>query len=119
VTEHLMEQSGTDLKMAKLLASAAICQKWGCYKEVQVDECNEENMDEILDIIIEDVEMLRHILTPPDIAPTTDPILDELLEEFRDELLNFSMVDEDTDFIPTRDIEELEQLLTEYPRLYF
>ncbi|GJT60116.1 hypothetical protein Tco_1003649 [Tanacetum coccineum] len=30
VTEHLMARSGTDLKMAKLLASAAICQKWGC-----------------------------------------------------------------------------------------
>ncbi|GJX47034.1 hypothetical protein Tco_0272224 [Tanacetum coccineum] len=27
-----MTRSGTDLKMAKLLASAAICQKWGCYK---------------------------------------------------------------------------------------
>ncbi|GKB03857.1 putative reverse transcriptase domain-containing protein [Tanacetum coccineum] len=32
VTEHLMARSGTNLKMAKLLASAAICQKWGCYK---------------------------------------------------------------------------------------
>ncbi|GJY42196.1 hypothetical protein Tco_0429466 [Tanacetum coccineum] len=31
VIEHLMAWSGTDLKMAKLLASAAICQKWGCY----------------------------------------------------------------------------------------
>ncbi|GKA22191.1 reverse transcriptase domain, reverse transcriptase zinc-binding domain protein, partial [Tanacetum coccineum] len=26
-----MTRSGTDLKMAKLLASAALCQKWGCY----------------------------------------------------------------------------------------
>ncbi|GJW65526.1 hypothetical protein Tco_0117410 [Tanacetum coccineum] len=34
VTEHLMARSGTDLKMAKLLASAAICQKWGCYRLV-------------------------------------------------------------------------------------
>ncbi|GKE75884.1 hypothetical protein Tco_1537925, partial [Tanacetum coccineum] len=33
VTEHLLERSSTDLKMAKLLASAAICQKWGCYKQ--------------------------------------------------------------------------------------
>ncbi|GJT31781.1 hypothetical protein Tco_0922200, partial [Tanacetum coccineum] len=31
VTEHLMARSSTDLKMAKLLAFAAICQKWGCY----------------------------------------------------------------------------------------
>ncbi|GKA34340.1 hypothetical protein Tco_0720769 [Tanacetum coccineum] len=29
-----MARSGTDLKMAKLLASAAICQKWGCYRLV-------------------------------------------------------------------------------------
>ncbi|GJS55516.1 putative ribonuclease H-like domain-containing protein [Tanacetum coccineum] len=29
-----MARSGTDLKMAKLLASAAICQKWGCYNRV-------------------------------------------------------------------------------------
>ncbi|GJY60919.1 hypothetical protein Tco_0461576, partial [Tanacetum coccineum] len=34
VTKHLMARSGTDLKMAKLLASAAICQKWGCYRLV-------------------------------------------------------------------------------------
>ncbi|GJU75718.1 putative reverse transcriptase domain-containing protein [Tanacetum coccineum] len=34
VTEHLMARSGTDLKMAKLLASATICQKWGCYRLV-------------------------------------------------------------------------------------
>ncbi|GJV26318.1 hypothetical protein Tco_1379013 [Tanacetum coccineum] len=31
--EQLMARSGTDLKMAKLLASAAICQKWGCYSD--------------------------------------------------------------------------------------
>ncbi|GJV64473.1 hypothetical protein Tco_1475301 [Tanacetum coccineum] len=29
-----MARSGTNLKMAKLLASAAICQKWGCYRLV-------------------------------------------------------------------------------------
>ncbi|GJV36699.1 putative reverse transcriptase domain-containing protein [Tanacetum coccineum] len=32
VTEHLMARSDMDLKIAKLLASVAICQKWGCYK---------------------------------------------------------------------------------------
>ncbi|GJW88399.1 hypothetical protein Tco_0163739 [Tanacetum coccineum] len=26
-----MARSGTNLKMTKLLASASICQKWGCY----------------------------------------------------------------------------------------
>ncbi|GJZ71734.1 hypothetical protein Tco_0635585 [Tanacetum coccineum] len=32
VIEQLMAWSGVDLKMVKLLAFAAICQKWGCYK---------------------------------------------------------------------------------------
>ncbi|GJT06278.1 DNA-directed DNA polymerase [Tanacetum coccineum] len=31
VIEQPMARSGTDLKMAKLLASVAICQIWGCY----------------------------------------------------------------------------------------
>ncbi|GKB02628.1 retrovirus-related pol polyprotein from transposon TNT 1-94, partial [Tanacetum coccineum] len=31
VIEQPMARSGTDLKMAKLLASAALCQIWGCY----------------------------------------------------------------------------------------
>ncbi|GJR90455.1 hypothetical protein Tco_0214466 [Tanacetum coccineum] len=34
VIEQPMARSDTDLKMAKLLASAAICQKWGCYRLV-------------------------------------------------------------------------------------
>ncbi|GJS61319.1 hypothetical protein Tco_0656103 [Tanacetum coccineum] len=52
--------------------------------------------------------------TPPDkdyVAPATKPILDEILEEFGDEILNISMVDEEADFNPTRDIEELERLI--------
>ncbi|GJY77138.1 retrovirus-related pol polyprotein from transposon TNT 1-94 [Tanacetum coccineum] len=33
-----MARSGTDLKMAKLLAFAAICQKWGCYTKDKTPE---------------------------------------------------------------------------------
>ncbi|GJT12030.1 hypothetical protein Tco_0859072 [Tanacetum coccineum] len=53
--------------------------------------------------------------TPPDkyyVASATKSILDELLEEFGDEILNITVVDEETDFNPTRDIEELERLIT-------
>ncbi|GJZ09188.1 hypothetical protein Tco_0543471 [Tanacetum coccineum] len=74
------------------------------------------------DIKIEDVERLRKRLTPPHDAydaPATDPILDELLEEFRDELLDITVVDEEADCNPTRDIEKLERLLTKYPQSYF
>ncbi|GJS41987.1 hypothetical protein Tco_0567030 [Tanacetum coccineum] len=50
-----------------------------------------------------------------DDAPATKSILDELLEEFRDEILNVTMVDEDADFNPTKDLEELERLLAKEP----
>ncbi|GKC90989.1 hypothetical protein Tco_1151638 [Tanacetum coccineum] len=47
--------------------------------------------------------------------PATKSILDELLEEFSDEILNVTMVDEEANFNPTRDIKELERLLAKYP----
>ncbi|GJR54861.1 hypothetical protein Tco_1405382 [Tanacetum coccineum] len=53
------------------------------------------------------------------VAPATKSILDELLEEFEDEILNVTMVDDEADFNPTKDIEELERLLTKYPQSYF
>ncbi|GKA27109.1 hypothetical protein Tco_0713277 [Tanacetum coccineum] len=48
-------------------------------------------------------------------TPTTKSNLDELLEEFRDEILNVTMVYEEVDFNPTKDIEELERLLAKNP----
>ncbi|GKD04908.1 hypothetical protein Tco_1179882 [Tanacetum coccineum] len=96
------------------------------------------------DITIEDVKLLRQFLmpnvpdeideviqplipqpihtTPPNddyVAPATKSILDKLLEESRDEILNVTMVEEEADFNPTRDIEELERLLTKDPQSYF
>ncbi|GJW61010.1 hypothetical protein Tco_0110345 [Tanacetum coccineum] len=93
------------------------------------------------DITVEDVERIKQFLTPsfPDemdeviqpltpqpilppnddyVAPATKLILDELLEEFRDEILNVTMVDEEADFNLTRDIEELERLLAKHPYYY-
>ncbi|GJZ87654.1 hypothetical protein Tco_0659264 [Tanacetum coccineum] len=56
--------------------------------------------------------------TPPNddyVAPATNSILDELLEEFKDEIVNVTMVDEEADSNATRDIEELERLLAKDP----
>nr|GEX95693.1 hypothetical protein [Tanacetum cinerariifolium] len=69
-------------------------------EEDQVEECDEGNLEKILDVTIEDVERLRHTLTPIEDAynaPVTDLILDELLEEFRDELLDVIVVYEEVD----------------------
>nr|GEV31280.1 retrovirus-related Pol polyprotein from transposon TNT 1-94 [Tanacetum cinerariifolium] len=63
-------------------------------------------------------KVIRQILTPPDDAydaPATNPVLDELLEEFRDELLVNTVVDKEADYNPTRDVEELERLLAKDP----
>ncbi|GJU26538.1 hypothetical protein Tco_1165159 [Tanacetum coccineum] len=96
------------------------------------------------DITVEDVERIRQLLipnlpdvmddviqpsisktihtTPPDrdyVAPATKSILDELLEEFSDEILNVTMVDKEDDFNPTKDIKELERLLANNPQSHF
>ncbi|GJT00469.1 hypothetical protein Tco_0821638 [Tanacetum coccineum] len=59
--------------------------------------------------------------TPPDkdyVAPTTKSLLDDLLEELENDILNVTMVDEEADFNPTKDIEELERLLAKDPQSY-
>nr|GEZ48727.1 retrotransposon-related protein [Tanacetum cinerariifolium] len=53
------------------------------------------------------------------VAPATKPILDELLEEYRDEILNVTMVDEGSDFNLDKDIEELEKLLANDPKPHY
>ncbi|GJS04985.1 hypothetical protein Tco_0321493 [Tanacetum coccineum] len=95
-------------------------------------------------IMVEDVERIRQFLTPnvpyeideviqplipqpihttpPNddyVAPATKLILDELLEDFGDEILNVTMVDEEADFNPTKDIEELERLLAKDTQSHF
>ncbi|GJX71978.1 hypothetical protein Tco_0309149 [Tanacetum coccineum] len=56
-----MARSGTDLKMAKLLASAAICQKWGCYRLVS----------ELMVIENKDVEDAFSSTNAPNYTPTS------------------------------------------------
>ncbi|GKB09951.1 hypothetical protein Tco_0843874 [Tanacetum coccineum] len=94
------------------------------------------------DITVEDVERIKKFFNVPDeidevlqplipepiratptnddyVAPATKSILDELLEEFGDEILNVTMVDEEADFNPTKDLEELERLLAKEPQPNF
>ncbi|GJY90459.1 retrovirus-related pol polyprotein from transposon TNT 1-94 [Tanacetum coccineum] len=94
------------------------------------------------DITTEDVERIRQFFTVPDemdeivqplipepihttppnddyVEPATKSILDELLEKFGDEILNVTMVDEEANFNPTKDLEELERLLTKEPQSNF
>ncbi|GJQ99547.1 putative ribonuclease H-like domain-containing protein [Tanacetum coccineum] len=52
-------------------------------------------------------------------APANKSILGELLEEFEDEILNVTMVDEEADCNPTKDIEELERLIVKDPQSHF
>ncbi|GJX75356.1 hypothetical protein Tco_0313951 [Tanacetum coccineum] len=111
-------------------------------KYVDLEEDQEEDGDDgdifyMWDIMVEDVEQIRQFLTPnvPDVmhdiiqplilktinttpldedyvAPATKSILDDLLDEFRDEILNVTMVDEGAECSPTKDLEELERILT-------
>ncbi|GKD84229.1 hypothetical protein Tco_1351068 [Tanacetum coccineum] len=102
-------------------------------EKVQMEEDDDGNIYDIWDITVEDVKRIRQFLTPnvPDemdeviqplflqpihttppnddyVAPATKLILDELLEEFGDQILNVTMVDKEADFNPTKDIDELE-----------
>ncbi|GJT11814.1 hypothetical protein Tco_0858856 [Tanacetum coccineum] len=65
-----------------------------------------------------DIERLRQIHTPPDDAYdilATDSILDKLVQELGDDLLDITIVNEEADCNPTKDIEELERLLVKDP----
>ncbi|GKG47034.1 hypothetical protein Tco_0504231, partial [Tanacetum coccineum] len=102
------------------------------------EEDQEEDGDgdtfDMLDITVEDIEQFMKFFNVPDeiyeiiqplipepihttppnddyVAPATKSILDEPLEEFRDEILNVTMVDDEGDFNPAKDLEEPERLL--------
>ncbi|GKF02416.1 hypothetical protein Tco_0029339, partial [Tanacetum coccineum] len=49
------------------------------------------------------------------VAPATKSILDE----FEDKILNVTMVDDEADFNPTKDLEEPERLLAKEPQSNF
>ncbi|GKD70884.1 retrovirus-related pol polyprotein from transposon TNT 1-94 [Tanacetum coccineum] len=53
------------------------------------------------------------------VAPATKSILDDLLNEFEDEILNVAMVNKGAECSPTKDLEELERLLAKDPQSYY
>ncbi|GJX24483.1 hypothetical protein Tco_0228928 [Tanacetum coccineum] len=77
--------------------------------------------DEIDEIVRPLIPEPIHTTPPNDdhVAPATKSILDELLEELGDEILNITMVDDEADIIPTKDLEELEILLAKEPQSNF
>ncbi|GKA10998.1 hypothetical protein Tco_0690431 [Tanacetum coccineum] len=113
-------------------------------EEDQKDDGNDRDTSDIWDIRVEDVERIRQFFTPnvPDVienviqplipktlhttppnedyvAPATKSILDYLLEEFEDEILNVTMVDEGAKCNPAKDLKELERLLAKEPQSNF
>ncbi|GKA25039.1 hypothetical protein Tco_0711072 [Tanacetum coccineum] len=71
------------------------------------------NIPDVIEDVIQPLIPTTLHTTPPNedyVAPATKPILEKLLE---DKILNVAMVDEEAD--PTRDLEDPERLLVEYP----
>ncbi|GJV59420.1 hypothetical protein Tco_1465520, partial [Tanacetum coccineum] len=118
-----------------------------CEQYVDLEDDQEEDGDDgdIFDmwvITIDDVDRIRKFFNVPDgideivqplildpihttppnddyVAPATKSILDELLEEFGDKILNVTMINEEADFNPTKNLEELERLLAKEPQSNF
>ncbi|GJW43677.1 hypothetical protein Tco_0072476 [Tanacetum coccineum] len=111
-------------------------------EEDQEEDGDDGDTFDMWDITVEEVECIRKFFNIPDeideivqplipepihttlpndnyVAPATKFILDELLEEFRDEILNVTMVDDEVDFNPTKDLEELKRLLAKEPQSNF
>ncbi|GJX25718.1 hypothetical protein Tco_0232014, partial [Tanacetum coccineum] len=95
-------------------------------KEDHEEDGDDGDTFDMWDITVEDVEHIRKFFNVPDeidkfvqplilepihttphnddyVAPATKLILDKLLEEFRDKILNVTMVDDEPDFNPTKD----------------
>ncbi|GKA24330.1 hypothetical protein Tco_0710363 [Tanacetum coccineum] len=111
-------------------------------EEDQEEDGDDRDTFDMWDITVEEVKQIRKFFnvldeidevvqplilepihtTPPNddfVTPTTKSILDKLLEEFGDEILNVTMVDNEADFNPTKDLEELERLLAKEPQSNF
>ncbi|GKE22409.1 hypothetical protein Tco_1433921 [Tanacetum coccineum] len=86
-----------------------------CKQDDDLDDDQEEGGDD------RDIFYIIHV-TPPDenyVAPAIKSILDYLLEEFGEEILNVTMVDEGAECSPTKDLEELERLLAKDPQSHY
>ncbi|GJZ62092.1 hypothetical protein Tco_0618229, partial [Tanacetum coccineum] len=74
-------------------------------EEDQKKDGDDRDTFDMWDITVEDVERIRKFFNVPD-------EIDEII-------LNVAMVDEEADFNPTKDLEELEKLLTKEPQSNF
>ncbi|GKA13805.1 hypothetical protein Tco_0693451 [Tanacetum coccineum] len=80
------------------------------------------NVPDEIDEIVQPLILEPVHTTPPNVdyvAPAIKSILDELLEEFGNEILNVTMVDDEADFNPTKDLDKLERLLAKEPQSNF
>ncbi|GKB31260.1 DEAD-box ATP-dependent RNA helicase 8-like protein [Tanacetum coccineum] len=133
-----------DAKERKLWDNDSICEQDIDFEEDQEEVGDDGDIFDIWDITVEDVERIRQFLThnvpdviddiiqplisktihvtPPDedyVALASKSILDDLLKEFRDEILNVTMVDEGAECSPTKYLEELERLLAKDPQSHY
>ncbi|GKC79974.1 hypothetical protein Tco_1130748, partial [Tanacetum coccineum] len=85
------------------------------------DDDLEEDQEDDENVIQPLIPKPLHTAPPNEdyVSPATKSILDDLLEEFRDEILNVTMVDERAKCNPAKDIEELERLLAKEPQSNF
>ncbi|GJX45846.1 hypothetical protein Tco_0262522 [Tanacetum coccineum] len=131
-------------RMEQDINQDSICKQDDDLEDDQEEDGDDRDTFNMFDITVEDVERIRQFFTPnvPDVienviqplilktlhttppnedyvAPATKSILDDLLEEFNNEILNVTIVDEEADFNPTKDIEEIEKLLVKDPQSYY
>ncbi|GJV52877.1 hypothetical protein Tco_1448618 [Tanacetum coccineum] len=131
-------------KERRLWDDDSICKHDDDLEDDQEEDGDDKDSFDMWDITVEDVEQIGKFLTPnvleiiedviqplipktlyttpPNedyVPPATKSILDELLEEFRDKILNVTMVDEGADFNPNKDIKELEKLLANDPKQHY
>ncbi|GJZ76981.1 hypothetical protein Tco_0641653 [Tanacetum coccineum] len=88
---------------------------WEQDDDLEEDQKDDENVIQPL------IPKTLHTIRPNEdyVAPATKSILDYLLEEFEDEILNVTMVDEGAKCNPAKDLKELERLLAKEPELNF
>ncbi|GJS44020.1 hypothetical protein Tco_0569063 [Tanacetum coccineum] len=140
ILDHLFRTGAKNMnRMGHDIVQDSIWEQDDDSEEDQEEDGDDRDTFDMWDITTEDVERIRKFFnvldeidkivkplilepihtTPPNddyVAPATKSILDELLEEFKDEILNVTMVDEEADFNPTKDLEELERLLAKEPQ---
>ncbi|GJV82515.1 hypothetical protein Tco_1522413 [Tanacetum coccineum] len=143
ILDDLFRTGAENIKrMGHNVAQDSIWEEDDDSEEDQEEDDDDGDAFDIWEITVKDVERIRKLFNVPDeideivqplipdaihttppnddyVAPATKSMLDEVLEELRDDILNVTMVDEEADFNPTKDLEELERLLAMRPQSNF